>query len=193
MRLLSAYVHYTPWPAAQSDLVQTSFLNMQSVACMQPHIAQRPCIGQRCALRAAKCTVRAASRKSRPTTLATASPQLQPAKRIATSVQPVNNLDSEASVHDQQQSLRWLSPSSLAGGSQVTLLGLAASAFAGVLGTGFELQGPGSVIEALGVLAAIIAVHEWGHFTAARLQNIHVTQFAIGFGPPIVSFKVTIA
>jgi membrane-associated protease RseP (regulator of RpoE activity) len=45
------------------------------------------------------------------------------------------------------------------------------------------------VLQALGALAAIIAVHEWGHFSAARLQNIHVTQFAIGFGPPLISFK----
>jgi membrane-associated protease RseP (regulator of RpoE activity) len=40
------------------------------------------------------------------------------------------------------------------------------------------------------VLAAIIAVHEFGHFSAARLQGIHVTQFAIGFGPPLIAFKV---
>lgn len=39
------------------------------------------------------------------------------------------------------------------------------------------------------MLASIIAVHEWGHFTAARLQGIHVTQFAIGFGPPLISCK----
>lgn len=61
----------------------------------------------------------------------------------------------------------------------------------GVFGSGFELDGPGSVLEALAVLASIIAVHEWGHFTAARLQGIHVTQFAIGFGPPLISFKVS--
>eukprot|EP00775_Hariotina_reticulata_P009294 gene9294-9459_t len=77
----------------------------------------------------------------------------------------------------------------MVGGSQSTLLGFAAAAAAGMFGSGFELDGPGSVLEALGVLAAIIAVHEWGHFTAARLQGIHVTQFAIGFGPPLISFK----
>jgi hypothetical protein len=59
-----------------------------------------------------------------------------------------------------------------------------------MFGSGFELNGPWSVLEALAVLASIIAVHEWGHFTAARLQGIHVTQFAIGFGPPLISFKV---
>jgi hypothetical protein len=79
-----------------------------------------------------------------------------------------------------------------AAGSQPTLLGFAAAAAAGMFGSGFELDGPGSVLEALGVLAAIIAVHEWGHFTAARLQGIHVTQFAIGFGPSLVSFKASL-
>lgn len=85
-----------------------------------------------------------------------------------------------------------LPASSLAGTNQQVLLGLAAAGAAGVLGSGFELQGPSSVLEALGVLASIIAVHEWGHFTAARLQGIHVTQFAIGFGPPLISFKVCV-
>lgn len=85
----------------------------------------------------------------------------------------------------------WVLPSSLGGLNQQVLLGVAAAAGVGVFGSGFELDGPGSVLEALAVLASIIAVHEWGHFTAARLQGIHVTQFAIGFGPPLISFKVT--
>lgn len=34
------------------------------------------------------------------------------------------------------------------------------------------------------------AVHECGHFFAARLQNIYVTKFAIGFGPTLLSFTV---
>lgn len=84
-------------------------------------------------------------------------------------------------------------PSSLSGTNQQVLLGLAAAAGVGVFGSGFELNGPWSTLEALGVLASIIAVHEWGHFTAARLQGIHVTQFAIGFGPPLISFKVGMA
>jgi membrane-associated protease RseP (regulator of RpoE activity) len=44
--------------------------------------------------------------------------------------------------------------------------------------------------QAIGVLATIIAVHEAGHFTAARLLRIHVTNFAIGFGPALLAFKV---
>ncbi|KAF8062708.1 hypothetical protein HT031_004037 [Scenedesmus sp. PABB004] len=87
---------------------------------------------------------------------------------------------------------RWAAASSLllgGAGSGGALLGVAAAAGAGALGSGFQLEGPASVAQALGVLAAIIAVHEAGHFTAARAQGIHVTQFAIGFGPPLFSFK----
>ena len=57
-------------------------------------------------------------------------------------------------------------------------------------GTGFDVSGPGSYVEALAVLAAIVGIHEGGHFAAARLQGIHVTQFAIGFGPPILKYQV---
>ncbi|CAM6017475.1 unnamed protein product [Sphagnum balticum] len=51
------------------------------------------------------------------------------------------------------------------------------------------LEGPQSVIQALAVLAAIITIHEAGHFLAARVQGIHVTKFAIRFGPTIVKFQ----
>lgn len=53
----------------------------------------------------------------------------------------------------------------------------------------FDLQGPGSVAEALGVLAGIIFVHECGHFGAARWLGVHVTKFAVGFGPRLLSFR----
>jgi hypothetical protein len=95
-----------------------------------------------------------------------------------------------SSSNQRSSSPAWFLPSSLSGTNQQVLLGLAAAAGLGVFGSGFELNGPWSVLEALAVLASIIAVHEWGHFTAARLQGIHVTQFAIGFGPPLISFKV---
>jgi membrane-associated protease RseP (regulator of RpoE activity) len=39
------------------------------------------------------------------------------------------------------------------------------------------------VSEAIAVLAILIIVHELGHFTAARLQGIHVNRFSLGFGP----------
>lgn len=54
-----------------------------------------------------------------------------------------------------------------------------------------DFSGPQSIATALGVLAGIIAIHECGHFAAARLQGIHVTKFAIGFGPSLLSYQVT--
>lgn len=56
---------------------------------------------------------------------------------------------------------------------------------------GYNMEAPGSVLEAMGVLAAIITVHECGHFLAARLQGIHVNKFSIGFGPPLLTIQVT--
>lgn len=102
-----------------------------------------------------------------------------------------SSYDAEAGPSSRSSSPAWFLPSSLSGVGQQTLLGIAAAAGVGVFGSGFELNGPSSVLQALTVLASIIAVHEWGHFTAARLQGIHVTQFAIGFGPPLISFKVS--
>ena len=37
-------------------------------------------------------------------------------------------------------------------------------------------------------MASIVIVHECGHFAAARLQNIHVTKFSVGFGPRLFGF-----
>ncbi|KAH0435041.1 hypothetical protein IEQ34_026696 [Dendrobium chrysotoxum] len=45
-----------------------------------------------------------------------------------------------------------------------------------------------SVTEASAVLAAIIVVHESGHFLAASLLRIRISKFAIGFGPPLARF-----
>ena len=45
------------------------------------------------------------------------------------------------------------------------------------------------MVQALGVLAAIVAIHEAGHFTAARVQGVHVTKFAIGFGPALLRYQ----
>ncbi|PKA46705.1 hypothetical protein AXF42_Ash019688 [Apostasia shenzhenica] len=52
-----------------------------------------------------------------------------------------------------------------------------------------DLAGVQSVAEAASVLAAIILVHESGHFLAASLLGIRVAKFAIGFGPPLASFS----
>lgn len=46
-----------------------------------------------------------------------------------------------------------------------------------------------TVLAVIGVLALLIFVHELGHFMAARLQNIHVNRFSIGFGPILWKFQ----
>lgn len=46
-----------------------------------------------------------------------------------------------------------------------------------------------SVLAAAAVLTAIIVVHESGHFLAAYLQGIHVSKFAVGFGPILAKFN----
>lgn len=45
-----------------------------------------------------------------------------------------------------------------------------------------------SIIIALLVLGLLVAVHEGGHFIAARMCGITVEKFSIGFGKPIVKF-----
>jgi regulator of sigma E protease len=44
-----------------------------------------------------------------------------------------------------------------------------------------------SFIVALGVL---IVVHEYGHYLAARLCNVRVVRFSVGFGRPIVTWRL---
>ena len=45
------------------------------------------------------------------------------------------------------------------------------------------------VLFALAILAALIVVHETGHFLAARWQGIRVSGFSIGFGPPLLQWR----
>ena len=63
------------------------------------------------------------------------------------------------------------------------------TAVPGLIGTDFDLAGPGSVFTAVAVLAVIITVHECGHFFAARSQGIHVSQFSVGFGPNLFTYR----
>lgn len=63
------------------------------------------------------------------------------------------------------------------------------TAVPGLIGTDFDLAGPGSVFTAVAVLAVIITVHECGHFFAARTQGIHVSQFSVGFGPNLFTYR----
>ncbi|XP_065873912.1 membrane metalloprotease ARASP, chloroplastic [Euphorbia lathyris] len=55
--------------------------------------------------------------------------------------------------------------------------------------SGFDFTSFQPVLEAAGVLTAIIVVHETGHFLAAYLQGIHVSKFAVGFGPILAKFN----
>lgn len=46
-----------------------------------------------------------------------------------------------------------------------------------------------SIIIAILVFGAIIAIHEAGHFAAAKLSGVRVNEFALGMGPAIIKFK----
>ena len=52
---------------------------------------------------------------------------------------------------------------------------------------------PWDVIRNIGafifVLGLLVLVHELGHFTVAKLNNMHVYQFCIGLGPKLIKFK----
>ena len=41
----------------------------------------------------------------------------------------------------------------------------------------------------LAVLGSVIVVHEAGHFAAARVQGMRISEFSIGFGPPVLETK----
>ncbi|MGB7441489.1 MAG: RIP metalloprotease RseP [Coleofasciculaceae cyanobacterium] len=46
-----------------------------------------------------------------------------------------------------------------------------------------------SILAAIAVVLVLVAVHEMGHFLAARLQGIHANRFSIGFGPIIWKYQ----
>ena len=45
-----------------------------------------------------------------------------------------------------------------------------------------------SILLTLLIFAAIIIIHECGHFFAARLCGVRVNEFAIGMGPTLLRF-----
>lgn len=45
-------------------------------------------------------------------------------------------------------------------------------------------------LVALLVLFAVIIIHEFGHFLLAKLNKIKVNEFAVGFGPKLISKKI---
>ena len=46
-----------------------------------------------------------------------------------------------------------------------------------------------TVLSAIFVFGLIVLVHEFGHFITAKMTGMRVDEFAIGFGPKILSFK----
>jgi hypothetical protein len=47
-----------------------------------------------------------------------------------------------------------------------------------------------SVLLMIGCLAFFIMFHEFGHFVAAKASGMKVTEFFIGFGPRLFSFRI---
>lgn len=81
---------------------------------------------------------------------------------------------------------QWHSPS---GSPHVLLTTVLAAGGGGLLGLFPSVGNAAGAIEAVLILAGIVAFHELGHFVAARAQGIHVSKFSVGFGPKLLSFK----
>ena len=47
------------------------------------------------------------------------------------------------------------------------------------------LKSIGSVALAIGILLAMVTVHEFGHYIVGKLLNFKITEFSVGFGPAI--------
>ena len=45
-----------------------------------------------------------------------------------------------------------------------------------------------TLLAALFVFSAVIAIHEFGHFMVAKLCGVQVNEFSIGMGPVPVSY-----
>ena len=120
-----------------------------------------------------------AKRTSRPTIVAAprSAPRPTSSTETTTSPSPLPPPPSPPSSSSTPASLHLLSTTLLAAGA----------AGAGLLGSGFDPSGPGSVASALGVLALVVAVHEAGHFSVARALGVRVSTFALGFGPAVYS------
>ena len=46
-----------------------------------------------------------------------------------------------------------------------------------------------SIVLFLIALGILVAIHEFGHFIAAKIFNIYCSDFSIGFGPKIIKHK----
>lgn len=46
-----------------------------------------------------------------------------------------------------------------------------------------------SILAALVILGVVVTIHEFGHFIVGKLSGIAVTEFAVGMGPKLISWK----
>ena len=46
-----------------------------------------------------------------------------------------------------------------------------------------------TILAAVFVFGLVVLVHELGHFIVAKLVGMRVDEFAIGFGPKLISFQ----
>ena len=53
----------------------------------------------------------------------------------------------------------------------------------------YEINQYKPILESSLTVASVIAIHELGHFYAARFQNMKVASFNIGYGPKLISLK----
>jgi membrane-associated protease RseP (regulator of RpoE activity) len=44
-----------------------------------------------------------------------------------------------------------------------------------------------SILALIVTLSILVTIHEFGHYWVARLCNVHVLRFSVGFGNPIFS------
>jgi len=49
--------------------------------------------------------------------------------------------------------------------------------------------GPTSIAAFIVFIGVLIFVHELGHFLVAKLFDIKVSKFSLGFGPPLIAFE----
>jgi hypothetical protein len=91
-------------------------------------------------------------------------------------------------VHEtsQERPEEWHSVSDI---PSVMLTTVLAAGMGDLMGLFPDLAGPASAVEAILILCGIVAFHELGHFSAARIQGIHVSKFSIGFGPALLKYK----
>ncbi|HMA76108.1 MAG TPA: site-2 protease family protein, partial [Candidatus Krumholzibacteriaceae bacterium] len=43
-----------------------------------------------------------------------------------------------------------------------------------------------TIVAFLFVLSVVVFIHEFGHFIVAKLNNVYVVTFSIGFGPKLL-------